>query len=332
MAYPNPSIGDIVATTIENRSKKAADNITRNIALLMQLGKQGNIKTVDGGTNIWQELQYAQNQTAMFYSGYEVLNVSPSQTLTAATYPLRQAAGAVSISGLEELQNAGEERTINLVAERVENCENTMKALIEQSMYGSGTNPKEINGLQQQIAITPTNSVGGIDGNTWPFWRNIAYGSVTNGGAATTSANITRYFDTIWLQLIRGTDKPTMLISDNTNYRLYMESLQPLQRITDTDMAKAGFDNLMYQSAPMILGGGFQGYSDDVVPVGGPPAGYTWFINAKYFKYRPHVARNFVALNPDRYSINQDATVKLVGWAGNLCCSNRRLQAVFYPA
>lgn len=332
MATPNPSIGDIVATTIENRSKKAADNITRNIALLMVLSKRGNIQSFDGGTNIWQELEYAQNQTAMFYSGYEVLNVSPSQILTSAQYAIRQAAAAVSISGLEELQNSGEERMINLVAKRVENAENTLKALIEQSMYGSGTNPKEINGLQQQIAVTPTNSVGGIDGNTWPFWRNISYGAITNGGAATTSANITRYYDTIWLQLIRGTDKPSMLVSDNTNYRLYMESLQPIQRITNSEMAQAGFDNIMYQSVPVVLGGGFQGYSDDVVPVGGPPTGYTWFINAKYFKYRPHQDRNFVPLNPDRYSINQDATVKLMGWAGNLCCSNRRLQAVFYPS
>lgn len=332
MATPNPSIGDIVATTIENRSKKAADNITRNIALLNVLSKRGNIQSFDGGTNIWQELEYAQNQTVMFYSGYETLNVSPSQILSSAQYPIRQAAGAVSISGLEELQNGGEEKMINLVAKRVENCENTLKALIEQSMYGSGTNPKEINGLQQQIATVPTNSVGGIDGNTWEFWRNIAYGAVTNGGAATTSANITRYYDTIYLQLIRGTDKPGLMISDNTNYRLYMESLQPIQRITNSDMAQAGFDNIMYQGIPVVLGGGFQGYSTDVVPVGGPPTGYTWFINPKYFKYRPHQDRNFVPLNPDRFSINQDATVKLMAWAGNLCCSNRRLQAVFYPS
>src|SRR5215468_9345264 len=107
MAYPNPSIGDIVATTIENRSKKAADNISRNIALLNVLMRRGNIKTFDGGTSIWQELEYAQNQTAMFYSGYEVLNVAPSQILSSAQYAIRQAAGAVSISGLEELQNAG---------------------------------------------------------------------------------------------------------------------------------------------------------------------------------------------------------------------------------
>ncbi len=332
MAYPNPSIGDIVATTIENRSKKAADNITRNIALLNVLSKRGNIEPFDGGTNIWQELEYAQNQTVMFYSGYEVLNVSPSQILSSAQYPIRQAAGAVSISGLEELQNAGEEKMINLVAKRVSNCENTLRALIEQSMYGSGTNPKEINGLQQQIATVPTNSVGGIDGNTWEFWRNIAYGAITNGGAATTSANITRYWDTIWLQLQRGTDAPGMLICDNTNYRLYMESLQPIQRIANADMAQAGFRNLEYQGVPVIMAGGFQGYSTDVVPVGGPPAGYTWFINPKYFKYRPHQDRNMVPLNPDRFSINQDATVKLMAWAGNLTCSNRRLQAVFYPS
>lgn len=332
MPTPNPSIGDIVATTIENRSKKAADNITRNLALLYRMQRRGTVKPFSGGTNLWQELEYAQNQTAMFYSGYDVLNVSPSQIFTAATFPIRQAAAAVSISGLEELQNAGDEQMIDLISGRVRNAENTLQALIEQSMYGAGTLPKEINGLQQLVAVTPTNSVGGIDGNTWEFWRNISYGAITNGGAATTSANIRRYWDTIWPQMIRNTDSPDLIVCDNTNWRLYNESLQPIQRITSAEMGAAGFQSLEYMGQPVVLGGGFQGYSTDVVPVGGPPAGYTWFLNTRYIYYRPHKARNFVALNPDRQSINQDATVKLIGWAGNLTISNRRLQAVFYPS
>lgn len=332
MATPNPSIGDIVATTIENRSKKAADNITRNLALLFRMQRRGTVKPFSGGTNLWQELEYAQNQTAMFYSGYDVLNVSPSQIFSAATFPIRQAAAAVSISGLEELQNAGEEQMIDLISGRVRNAENTLQALIEQSMYGAGTQPKEINGLQQLVAVTPTNSVGGIDGNTWEFWRNISYGAITNGGAATTSANIRRYWDTIWPQMIRNTDKPDLIVCDNTNWRLYNESLQPIQRITSAEMGAAGFESLEYMGQPVVLGGGFQGYSTDVVPVGGPPAGFTWFLNTRYIYYRPHKMRNFVALNPDRQSINQDATVKLIGWAGNLTVSNRRLQAVFYPS
>jgi hypothetical protein len=332
MATPNPSIGDIVATTIENRSKKAADNITRNLALLNRMQKRGTVKPFDGGTNIWQELQYAQNSTAMFYSGYEQINVSPSQIFSAAEFPIRQAAAAVTISGLEELQNAGVERQIDLISGRVQNAEDTLMALIEQSMYSNGSQPKEIAGLQALIAATPTNSVGGIDANTWQFWRNTSYGAITDGGAATTSANIRRYMDSIYVQQVRGTDKPDLILKDNTNWRLFNESMQPIQRITNAEMAAAGFVSLEYMGAPVVLGGGFQGFSTDTVPVGGPPSGYTWFINTKYLHYRPHRARNFVPLNPDRHSINQDAVVKLIGWAGNLTISNRRLQAVLYPS
>jgi hypothetical protein len=331
MATPNPSIGDIVATTIENRSKKAADNITRNNALLNRMMKRGTAKPFSGGRNLWQELEYAQNSTAGWYSGYEQLNVSPSQILTAAEFPIRQAAVAVSISGLEELQNAGEEQMIDLVESRVKNAEDTLQALIAYGIYSDGTNPKSIGGLQQLVATTPTNSVGGIDANSWEFWRNITFGSITNGGAATTSANIRRYWDTIYPQLVRGTDKPDLLVCDNTNWRLFNESMQPLQRITNADMASAGFITLEYMGAPVVLDGGFQGYSTDVVPVGGVPTGYTWFLNTKYVQYRPHRARNFVPLNPDRFSINQDAVVKLTAWAGNMTISNRRLQAVHYP-
>jgi len=332
MATPNPSIGDIVATTIENRSKKAADNITRNMPLLNRMSRQGTVKPFSGGRNLWQEVEYAQNSTAAFYSGYETIDVSPSQIFSAAEFPIRQAAAAVSISGLEELQNAGPEEMIDLIAGRVRNAENTLRALIEQSMYSNGSQPKEIGGLQQLIAATPTNTVGGIDANTWQFWRNISFGSITNGGAATTSANIRRYWDTIYVQLIRGTDKPDLAICDDTNWRLYNESLQPLQRITNAEFAAAGFVSLEYMGMPVVSGGGFQGFSTDPVPVGGPPAGFTWFINSRYLQYRPHRQRNFVALNPDRFSINQDAVVKLIGWAGNLTISNRRLQAVHYPS
>ncbi len=99
MATPNPDIGDIVATTIENRSKKAADNITRRNALLNRMQRRGTVKPFSGGTKLFEEIEYAQNSTVQWYSGYEQINVQPSQTLTAAEYAIRQAAVAVSISG-----------------------------------------------------------------------------------------------------------------------------------------------------------------------------------------------------------------------------------------
>ena len=50
--------------------------------------------------------------------------------------------------------------------------------------------------------------------------------------------------------------------------------------------------------------------------------------NTDYIYFRPHVDRNMVPLDPDRHSTNQDATVKLIGFAGTMTCSNRFMQAV----
>jgi hypothetical protein len=331
VAFPNTYIGDIVATTLENRSKKAADNVTRNNALLNRMDKRGTVRPFSGGREIWQEIEYAQNSSIGWYSGYEVLNVSPSNIFTAATFPIRQAAVAVSISGLEELQNSGAEQMIDLIAGRVKNAEGTLTALIAQGLYSDGTTAKAIGGLQYLVS-TSAGSVGGIDSSTWAFWDNIRYGAVTNGGAATTSANIRRYMDSIYVQLVRGTDKPRLIVGDNTTWRLFNESLQPIQRIADAEMANAGFATISYMdNIPVVLDGGFQGNTGDPVPLGGAPAGYMYFLNTDYIQYRPHSDRNFVPLNPDRYSINQDAVVKLMAWAGNMTVSNRRLQGVLYP-
>jgi hypothetical protein len=36
----------------------------------------------------------------------------------------------------------------------------------------------------------------------------------------------------LYLNLVRGTDRPDMIVADNNYYRLYMEALQPQQRFT----------------------------------------------------------------------------------------------------
>ena len=41
--------GDVTTTTLELRSKKVADNVTNNNALLYYLKEKGNEETFDGG-------------------------------------------------------------------------------------------------------------------------------------------------------------------------------------------------------------------------------------------------------------------------------------------
>lgn len=335
MATPNPSIDDIVTTTIENRSKKARSSVIRNNALLNYIDGSGNVRPVmvDGGRTIWQEIEYALNSTAMWYSGYEVINISPQQIFTAAEYQIRQGVVSVSVSGLEELQNAGAERMINLVGGRVKNAEETLFSLIGAGIYSDGTNPKEIGGLRLLVSTTPTSgSPGGIPATSWQFWQNIAYSSLTDGGGAASSANIRRYMDTVYNQLITngGRDKPNVLVGDNNYWELYNQSLQAIQRIETVSTGEGGFERLKYRSADVILDGGFQGYSTDPIALGGAPTNRMYFLNTKYIYYRPMSDRNFTPIGGQRMSVNQDATVKLIGWAGNMTLSNRRLQGVLF--
>lgn len=340
MAFPN--LSEIVTTTLRSRTGELADNMSRNNALLARLSRRGKIKTFSGGRTIAQELNYANNQTFQWYSGYQTLNIAPSQTFSAAEYPIRQSAVAVSISGLEELQNSGEEAIIDLLESRIENAEDTFMNGMSQGIYGDGTVTGSVNGLQLLISSSPSSGiVGGIDRATWTFWQNQAYGALTNGGAVASSANIQSYMDTMWLSLVRGRDMPDLIVADNNFYKYYWQSLVPIQRINSEngsgEHGKLGFQSLKYNTADVVLDGGFQGYSTDPFPgelsstptgLGGAPANTMYFINTKYLHWRPHARRNMVPLDPDRFSVNQDAMVKLMGWAGNMTLSNAFLQGV----
>ncbi|MDP9144077.1 MAG: phage major capsid protein [Actinomycetota bacterium] len=318
----SPNLSEIITTTLRNRTGKLADSVTDNNAILFRLKQKGRIKPVSGGRTIVQELEYAENGTFVWYSGYETLNVATSDVFTAAEFDWKQAAVAVTISGLEQLQNAGDNRVIDLLESRISNAEKTMANQIALGMYadGTGSGSKEMGGLQLLVADSPsTGTVGGINRATYSFWRNFSYDATTDGGAAATSANMQSYMNRVYLAVSRGRDHPDLIVADNAYYRLYLESLQTIQRVTNTELASAGFDNLKYMGADVVYDGGVGGNC---------PAKHMYFLNTGYLHYRPHSERNMAPIGGERMNVNQDAIVKLIGWAGNMTLSNGSLQGV----
>ena len=69
MAIPNTNWSEILTTTLYNRSRKLADNVTKNNALLRRLSEKGKVKPFDGGVQIVQEMEYSENGTFRRYSG-----------------------------------------------------------------------------------------------------------------------------------------------------------------------------------------------------------------------------------------------------------------------
>lgn len=316
----SPNLSELITTTLRYREPTIADNFTNHNALLRRMKDRGHIKKVDGGRTLVTPLEYAENATFQYYSGYEALDISPSDVISAAEYNWKQASVNVTISGLEgDIQNAGKEQLHDLLEVRIKNSERTMMNNLSTGLYadGTGTSSKEIGGLQHIVADTATSgSVGGIARGTYSFWQNISFDATDDGGAAATNSNITGYMNQVWVQVVRGNDMPDMIVADNNYWRFYLESLQAIQRITNDTSAQAGFRSLDYMGAPLFFDTG-----------GGCPTNHMYFLNTEYLYLKVHRNRNMTAL-PNKSAVNQDAVVVPMVWAGNMCCSNSSLQAV----
>jgi hypothetical protein len=331
MAFANAAISDIIATNIASRTGALADNVTNNNALLRRLKMRGNVRTFSGGSSIYQEIMYNDPTTnnTNSYSGYEVVDISQNSPISAANFSITQYASAVSISGLEMIQNSGKEAIIDLLDGRMEVAEAQLANRIGGDIYldGTGNAGKNLTGLAAAVPDAPTSGTyGGINRATFTFWQSKKFGGVADGSAAVSATNIQGYMDRLAVQMIRGTDKPDLIVTDNTYYALYLQSLQAIQRVQDSNgsgSAGAGFASLKYFGA---------GMSSDVVLDGGigsaATAAHMWFLNTKYIFLRPHADRNFVPIGGERQAVNQDAVVRLIGWAGNLTSSGPQFSGV----
>ena len=340
MAFANSDVSDIIATTIQSRSEELSDNVTNNNALLRRLKAKGNVRPFSGGNVIFEELMYVDSSqiNVNSYSGYETINVGENSPISSAQYSIAQYAGAVTMSGLQMLQNAGDEQMIDLMEGRMKVTEAQLMNRIDYDLYqdGTGNGGKNLTGLAAAVPDTPTSGTyGGINRATWSFWQPQSYSGATDGGAAVSAANIQAYMTSLGLSLVRGNNAADLWIGDATYYGFYVNSLQAIQRITSdtgSGTAGAGFPSLKFfgggMAADVVMGGGVNFAVNTAGTAGGATSAHMWALNTDYIFFRPHRDRNFVAIGGERQSVNQDAVVKLIGWAGNLTVSGSAFQGV----
>jgi hypothetical protein len=339
VAFANTSVSDIIASTIQSRSGELADNCTNNNAILRRLKEKGNVRPFSGGNVILEEIMYNDSATinANSYSGYELLNISPNSPISAAQFSIAQYYGSVTISGLEMLQNSGKEAIIDLLDGRFKVSEAQIMNRMDYDIYqdGTGNAGKNLTGLASAIPDDPTTGTyGGISRATWSFWGSQYYRGVTDGGAAVSAANLQQYMTALALRCVRGKDMPDLWVADATYYGLYVNSLQAIQRVTSegSGSAGAGFATLKFYgggtSADVVMGGGVNSAVDTAGHTGGATAAHMWALNTNYIHFRPHKDRNFSPIGGERQAVNQDAIVKLYGWAGNLTSSGPQFSGV----
>ena len=303
-----------------------ADNVTNNNAALRRLKQKGNVRPWSGGNVILEEIMYNDSTTvtANSYSGYEPINVAANSPISAAQYNPSQYAASVTISGLEVLQNSGKEQMIDLLEGRIMVAEAQLMNRVAGDIYGDGTGNggRNLTGFGAALTTDGTGTYGGIARATWSFWANQYYRGVTDGGAAVSAANIMTYMTTLSLRCVRGNNKVDLIVFDSNYYAFYVNALQAIQRVTSDSEAAGGFASLKFygggMSADVVLDGGIGSSSYNG---GSGNANNGYFLNTDYIFLRPHKDRNFVSIGGERAAVNQDAIVKLIGWAGNLTSS-----------
>lgn len=321
MPSPNAVFTELVTTTLREHPNEIADNVSRNNALHLYLKKRKNIlKEVDGGTEIVEPLDYAENANYQRYNGLEPLSIAESDVLSAAKFDWVQAAVNVVAAGRDIRINKGKNRIINLMKARTKNAMRTAANNQSLDMYSSGALTNQMGGLAHLIQTNGLGTVGGINAANYAFWANQFKEAAGTGPSYT---DLKADMMDLWMLCVRGTDKVDLIVSTHDLYKVYWDQLSDQQRYRQSDGSVPDtFQQLKFQSADVIFDN-----NDNFTTTGER----MYFLNTEYIKLRYHPDANWTPLE-EKSSVNQDGVVVPIIWQGNMTTSNRARQGILFDA
>lgn len=313
-------IGTDVVTAISRRYilPEIADNVYNSNPLFFR-ANQALRRNVQGGTQIEVPLMYTSMAAYGYYSGYDQLNVAPSDTIQNAAFAWKQAYATVTVDGLTLIRVNSPEAIANFLTIYFAQAEMQLADLLGQGLWSDGvTNPKSLDGMLGAIDAGSVNGTyGGItrSSNTW--WNSQI-------DSTTTTMTLTA-LQALFGSCTQGGRHPTIIFSTQHQYNNYWALNTSFQQFPsfpqgkDEQLAQAGFNNLVFNGVPWLV--------DSHIPTTGTQ-GNVFFINEDFFSF-------IVASNVDFYledfitPVDQDAMVAKLLWAGDPVLNNCQLQGKF---
>jgi hypothetical protein len=299
------SVDQLTAITHRYIMPKMFDAIFDSNPTLKRILSSGQYISIPGGTSVDIPLNYAQASATGWYSGADSLNTNDQENISVARYGWCSLYAGMAITEEDELKNGGSAGVLKLLASKAQIAEKTIKDQLGTGLYSDGTTAKSIAGLRDIVAVDQT--VGNIAQSTNSWWQ----GQVDSTTTTTTIAAVNTQYENATID----NEKPTVLLSTRSIYTKYYNLLQPMQRFTDSETAKGGFVNLMFNGVPWI--------SDSHCP-----SNHLFGLNEKHLWLAYHPERNFKAEDWQK-PINQQVKVSRILWMGAFGSSNNRLHFKF---
>lgn len=316
MATP---IGTNVVTSLARRfiMPEIVDNIYASNPLFYRLN-MANKKTVQGGTQIEVPMQYRRFTAGGPYQGYDLLSVTPSDTVKNGAWDWKQHYVPVTVDGLTLIKVDSPEAIANFISQYFDQAEEEMAENLGTGIWSNGvTNPKEIDGLEG--AVDDTSVLGTYAGlarasNTW-----------LNAQVDASTATLTLpTMQTMFGRTSQGGRHPTLIASRQEQYNRFLAIAQGAIHYDagvgghDEQLASAGFTNALFNNVPWVV---------DSHVFNGPNASNSAvvFLNEDYIELVVSPRADFY-LEDFQTPINQDAMVAKLKWAGNLIVKNTQRQ------
>lgn len=291
------------------------DNVYRSNLMFFRLNAR-NKKMLQGGYQIEIPLVYTRFAAGGFYQGFDMLDISPSDTVKNAAFDWKQAWVPVTVDGLTLIRTDSPEAVVNFLSFQFEQAQTELAEILGSGVWSNVvSNNKSIDGLQGAIdngSVAAT--YGGLSRATNTFWQS-------NVTTITPPLSLVAMMQ-MWGACTEGGRHPTIIVTTQNVYNLYWAlntgvnstsgvpgQAFPVQpQGVDVQLGQAGFTNLVFNGVPMCV--------DSHVP----PA-QMYFINEDYLYLYVNPRADF-NMKEFREPVNQDAMTSLILWAGNVCVSN----------
>ena len=300
----------------ESRTLTFIDTIFGARPLTYFLLESGQVRMIDGGSQIIEPLVVANNGSVEAYTGSGPIDPTQenSQQFSAAEFDWSTIVASISITGIEEAKNAGSNRILDLLEGKIAVARESITEFMNTAFHlDTATAPAaNFNGLGYLVAQN-TNSVGGIlttdgagDAPGQTYWQS----HIDSDAVALSTADMTTVYNTVSV----GNDQPNLVLTTQALYEKYESLLQPQLRYSSADVADAGFQNLMFKGAPVL-------YDADTT------AGVMYMLNTKYLKLVGHSDKWFTPSPFIRTTVADSRTAQIFCY-GQLTINNRNRQGV----
>ena len=301
-AIPTTIDDTVLTTSLADYQKRLVDNVYNGTAVLRLFNE--NKRMINGGTSIVETLIKEKQDDGGFYLGADVLNNTQGHDTTICEYRWQNAYEPIVITRDEERSNSGDvHKILDLAGTKISLSERAIRDRMNQAV----SKPVgEANRLIDLETLVNTGTLGTIAGATNTFWQS----TVTSSGAFATQGltDMTTAFYAVSSEA--EVDNPTVFLTTKTIFQKFEQTRLPLERISNSLTANAGFTNLTFKGKPVMYGNAIQ-------------TGLLFGLNMAYNWFAVDSATDFIT-TPFITPTNQTVKVAYILWRGQMVTNNRR--------